>query len=417
MTTETSGVGSSLNVFFSDPVLINQFIYERWLSGLSAENTAKELRQKQMYNNNNAGDERYFYLIQNETVYQYRIFDQIVKLLADPRLFMAQGSSCEVQIAPSVRKKLIEKFFSFDQDIFRELFGKKLTNKLRKDLDDVSEKTGIGMSSCRRQYDNLHTIQKFFKSNFMLPQPTTITDLIQTTFLLPRKLARRYGVTVFLCHHRFDVNKRALRDFNFATFYYFGKRMIKYWTGPADHVQSEPTVIAPPQDPDTSPSSASTGGGSGSFVVHTTNNLLTINLNFYILRDMKTFLYSNKSRLAEYSQSVMKTMTCTLRQDKLTRLEERFPTLFKNLLVVGSGLVQPKELRDFFIDILEKFVDVCRQVPLNEEEMKLFCNTLTNSFQEIPSLKVNQRNKFTMTWSTFMAVVRDVSALFIKFSE
>ena len=64
---------------------------------------------------------------------------------------MAQGSSCEVQIAPSVRKKLIEKYFSFDKPIFRELFGKKLTNKVRKDLDDVSEKTEIEMTSCRRQ--------------------------------------------------------------------------------------------------------------------------------------------------------------------------------------------------------------------------------------------------------------------------
>jgi hypothetical protein len=76
---DSSSVGSSLNVFFSDPVLINQFIYERWLSGLNAESTARELRNKQTQN---VGDERYFYLIQNETVYQYRIFDQIVKLLA-----------------------------------------------------------------------------------------------------------------------------------------------------------------------------------------------------------------------------------------------------------------------------------------------------------------------------------------------
>jgi hypothetical protein len=74
-------VGSSLNVFFSDPVLINQFIYERWLKGLNAESTAKELRNKQTQTVG-AVDDRYFYLIQNETVYQYRIFDQIVKLLA-----------------------------------------------------------------------------------------------------------------------------------------------------------------------------------------------------------------------------------------------------------------------------------------------------------------------------------------------
>lgn len=33
----------------------------------------------------------------------------------------------------------------------RELLGKKLTGRLRKDLDDISEKTNIPLKSCRRQ--------------------------------------------------------------------------------------------------------------------------------------------------------------------------------------------------------------------------------------------------------------------------
>ena len=33
----------------------------------------------------------------------------------------------------------------------RELLGKKLTGRLRKDLDDISEKTNVPLKSCRRQ--------------------------------------------------------------------------------------------------------------------------------------------------------------------------------------------------------------------------------------------------------------------------
>jgi hypothetical protein len=33
----------------------------------------------------------------------------------------------------------------------RELLGFKLTQRQRKDLDDISEKTGIRVRSCRRQ--------------------------------------------------------------------------------------------------------------------------------------------------------------------------------------------------------------------------------------------------------------------------
>jgi hypothetical protein len=264
------------------------------------------------------------------------------------------------------------------------------------------------------QYDNLRKIQKFFKANHQLASPstTTITNLIQTTFLLPRKLARRYGVTVFLCHHRFDVNKRRLRDFNFATFYYFGKCMIKHWTGLAEQPVAEPLVIPPPNI-ESSPLSSN---GSGSFIMlPTTNSLLNINLSFYVLRDMKSVLYSNKGRLNEYTLLVMKAMSKDLRQDRLVRLEERFPSLLKNLLAIGAGLVQPRELRDFFVDVLEKFVDVVRTVPLNGDELQLFCDALPTCFQEM-TLKTNQRNKFTSTWSAFLAVVRDVSVLFIKFA-
>ena len=43
------------------------------------------------------------------------------------------------------------RYYQFDKEVVRELLGKKLTGRLRKDLDDVSEKTNIPLKSCRRQ--------------------------------------------------------------------------------------------------------------------------------------------------------------------------------------------------------------------------------------------------------------------------
>ena len=56
------------------------------------------------------------------------------------------------EVVPQVYK--VTCFFSyymFDKEVIRELLGKKLTGRLRKDLDDVSEKTGVSLKSCRRQ--------------------------------------------------------------------------------------------------------------------------------------------------------------------------------------------------------------------------------------------------------------------------
>ena len=51
----------------------------------------------------------------------------------------------------------------------RELLGKKLTGRLRKDLDDISEKTNVPLKSCRRQVCcqfSLHTFCVSLSSYF-----------------------------------------------------------------------------------------------------------------------------------------------------------------------------------------------------------------------------------------------------------
>lgn len=46
---------------------------------------------------------------------------------------------------------LITRYYEFDKDVIREILGKKLTGRQRKDLDDVCEKTKVSLKSCRRQ--------------------------------------------------------------------------------------------------------------------------------------------------------------------------------------------------------------------------------------------------------------------------
>ena len=50
----------------------------------------------------------------------------------------------------------IFRYYEFDDGVVRELLGKKLTAKHRKDLDEVAEKTKIALKSCR--YDIINAI-------------------------------------------------------------------------------------------------------------------------------------------------------------------------------------------------------------------------------------------------------------------
>lgn len=50
---------------------------------------------------------------------------------------------------------MVERYHELDDSVLREIFGKKVSSKTRKDLDDVSELTHVPLRSCHRQYDNI----------------------------------------------------------------------------------------------------------------------------------------------------------------------------------------------------------------------------------------------------------------------
>lgn len=69
--------------------------------------------------------------------------------------------------------------------MIRELLGKKLTSKSRKEMDEVAEKTGISIKSCRRQYDN---VKRVFKT--VEDMSGSLVANIKQHFLLPDELAK-----------------------------------------------------------------------------------------------------------------------------------------------------------------------------------------------------------------------------------
>lgn len=67
----------------------------------------------------------------------------------------------------------------------REILGKKLSSRYRKDLDEVADRTGVRLKSCRRQFDN---VKRIFKCVEELPG--SVTNNIKQFFLLPDESAR-----------------------------------------------------------------------------------------------------------------------------------------------------------------------------------------------------------------------------------
>lgn len=77
------------------------------------------------------------------------------------------------------------RYYNLDDTVAREMLGKKLSSRHRKDLDEVADRTGIRLKSCRRQFDNIKRIFKLVEE-----MPGNVTNNIRQHFLLPEDLAR-----------------------------------------------------------------------------------------------------------------------------------------------------------------------------------------------------------------------------------
>lgn len=80
---------------------------------------------------------------------------------------------------------LCYRYYNLDSSVAREILGKKLSSRYRKDLDEVADKTGVRLKSCRRQFDNVKRIFKCVEE-----MPGNVTNNIKQNFLLPEELAR-----------------------------------------------------------------------------------------------------------------------------------------------------------------------------------------------------------------------------------
>lgn len=94
------------------------------------------------------------------------------------------------------------RYYNLDDTVAREVLGKKLSSRHRKDLDEVADRTGIRLKSCRRQFDNIKRIFKMVEE-----MPGNVTNNIRQHFLLPEELAR------WAIYHRSDAFTRLMTIF------------------------------------------------------------------------------------------------------------------------------------------------------------------------------------------------------------
>lgn len=362
-----------LDVFVGNAFIIDWDVFQLWLDGFDCETAAESLHRSLTAQSGSDKPATFGYsasgdiptvagglaalctvdLMYADVCHQYRDLEALERLLPTPNQLVEQRV---LQIPAEECAQAIEMFYGLDDVVIRELIGRKPSSKLRKDLDDVSEKTSVHLKSCRRQFDNIRRVYKTLDD-----MPGDIVSNIRSHFLLSERLARRYAVVVLFALVRFEVHKRRLGHLTFGDLYVCGDLLLRHWCDEQGEVDRE-------------------------FLQQ--------------LRDLKPLLDRDK----EARSVVLKKLAASeLSTEARGDVQQNFRSFFRNLVNIAVNLNHTRDLKDLFIDIQEKLVEPCKASRWTSDDMK-HCLAALN-FQRTDLETFNRDYDCWLLWQQFMRVV------------
>ncbi|XP_062380150.1 fibroblast growth factor (acidic) intracellular binding protein a [Sardina pilchardus] len=344
-----------LDVFVGNTTIMDKEVYQLWLNGYTVNDAVRVRMEGGVLEEYEASAE----VLLSDTMDQFRTFQMCERLLHIPAKLANQ---LLFQIPPDRQAMLIDRYYAFDDAFAREVLGKKLSKGTKKDLDDISAKTGITLKSCRRQFDNF---KRVFKVVEELKGP--LVENIRQHFLLSDPLARDYAAIVFFASNRFETGKRKLHYLTFQDFAFCAGQLINNWTlGSMDNLAED----------------------------------MDVDLDKEFLQDLKDLkiLITDKDLLDQH-----KSLVCTALRGKtkvLNEMEANFKNLSRGLVNIAAKLTNTKDVRDFFIDLVEKFIEPCRSDRWTTVDMALYLTHYTNSAHMLDSFR------HQTVWNRYMGVIK-----------
>ena len=120
--------------FLTDPLHINETIFDLWLEGLNVTDALSSLcKESHSPSTIDPFDKNVF---SHDLINHYRLYDKLEHYLMHPNLLQSQ---LLYQI-PRVKKQyMIERYYSFNVQVARWFLGNQQNTKMRKGLDEMSE--------------------------------------------------------------------------------------------------------------------------------------------------------------------------------------------------------------------------------------------------------------------------------------
>lgn len=347
---------AEVDVFISNYTLIDPEIYQLWIEGCSSSEAVSTLNQRGVSQQTGAPLE----LIASDVLDHYRTFALLERLLTVPNKLSEQLS---FQIDGPTKQMLIEKYYSLDDGVVRELLGRKLSPRQRKDLDEVAERAGVPLRAARRQFDNARRVFKAVEE-----LPGNVVSNVRSLFLLSDELAKRYGAVVFIACMRFETSKRKLQYLTFNDFYHCAQAIMSSWT----YCYTGPEFYDTEMDRE--------------FLLD--------------LRELRVLLDKEK----EHKHLVCMRLKPKLLEKSYQELELNFRCYTRALVGLACNLHRGRELRSLFLELLERCVEPLRLGGWPKTDLAQFLLAYEHCALQMDALR---EAELKSAWERYMKVIRE----------
>ncbi|XP_028403891.1 acidic fibroblast growth factor intracellular-binding protein B-like isoform X2 [Dendronephthya gigantea] len=199
---------------------------------------------------------------------------------------------------------------------------------------------------------------------------------IKTEFLLSEKLSKLYACIVFMSYHKFETGKRRLTYLTFADCAYCVDHMITNWMTSSSDITDSDTA-------------------------------LDMDKNFLQeLRDLKTFS-SDKDIADEHKRAVFTELKTKASKEIAKTFDPHVKNLDRILINIGAGLIHQKDMKDIFLDLIEKFMEPCKQLKLTVNGLSTFLQALMSTCEKLSSVQKAGLLRLVPVYVRYLTVVHE----------
>lgn len=205
-----------LDVVVSDSPDFDAIYFSCWLEGKKVEDTViSKIHSVRNLPGNNSTEvdmnsalhSGIYELLKAEVLDYFRSYEILEKYIKQP---LHLSSQLNMQIPQNIVGWILDKYYSFDDRVVREILVKRFS-KNRKDLDDISDACNVSLVSVTRQYENLKRMYSSIDESKQFQ--CNILSHVESHFSLPVILARKYACLLFLMAGRFSaVSKKRFQS-------------------------------------------------------------------------------------------------------------------------------------------------------------------------------------------------------------